>query len=188
MILTGYAHGEEGMYCNLIKGKEYELTGQYFVDDNGGTRLVHTFTWRAVELKEPISGLKEPRVNYADHISESWAELPDDDREEPKSAVQKLKEHATSLPSELLPSRQGVIDASICFGTQEDGSHYTDMQLQPLQACYLRYGLEGLRASIHTKVDKYISRKKNDDVVQLKKAHHCLGILLEIAEIEKDLT
>lgn len=87
-----------------------------------------------------------------------------------------------------LPSRQGVIDASTCFGTQEDGSHYTDMQLQPLQACYLRYGLEGLRAAIHNKVDKYISRKKNDDVIQLKKALHCMEILVEIAEIEKDLT
>lgn len=82
-------------------------------------------------------------------------------------------------------NRQFIISKSICFGTQEDGSHYTDMQLQPLQACYLRYGLEGLRASIHTKIDKYISRKKNDDVVQLKKAAHCMSILVEIAELEQ---
>lgn len=81
-------------------------------------------------------------------------------------------------------SRQDIINKSVCFGTQEDGAHYTDMQLQPLQATYLRYGLIGLQAAIHTKVDKYITRKKNDPVVQLKKAEHCLSILREITELE----
>lgn len=81
-------------------------------------------------------------------------------------------------------NRQSIIEQSKCFGTQEDGSHYTDMQLQPLQATYLRYGLDGLKAAIHTKVDKYITRKKNDELVQLKKAEHCLSILVEITELE----
>lgn len=179
MILTGYAYGLIGEYTDLTQYKEYELTGQNFQDDNGGTRLVHSFTWKAVELKEPISGLKEPRVNYADHISEG-AELKDDDRMEPMSAIQKLKEHAASLLT-----RKELVAMSKAFKVQEGGRHYTNMELQPLEATYLRYGLIGLKAAIHTKVDKYISRKKDDEVGQLKKAHHCLGMLVEMTELEK---
>ena len=146
-----------------------------FIDDDGRNRDARVFVWNlSLEKCEGILGLNN--INHADYMSEGAPvpDLKDDDREE------------FILPTP--PSRQEVIEASKCFGTQEDGSHYTDMQLQPLQACYLRYGLEGLRAAIHTKVDKYISRKKNDDIVQLKKANHCLSILVEIAEIEKDLT
>ncbi len=82
-------------------------------------------------------------------------------------------------------TRKEIIAKSKAFGVQEGGTHYTDQELQPLEATYLRYGLVGLKASIHTKVDKYISRKKDDEVGQLKKAHHCLAILVEITELEK---
>ena len=170
MILIG---SQEGYEDAVTKGKIYEHSGHTFLDDVGNTRSVAPHSWKVPKLSDVMIKISKP-------------DLKDDDREEPMTAVQKLKEHAASLPTP--PLRQEVIEASKCFGTQEDGSHYTDMQLQPLQACYLRYGLEGLRAAIHTKVDKYISRKKNDDIVQLKKANHCLSILVEIAEIEKELS
>ena len=83
-------------------------------------------------------------------------------------------------------TRKQIVAKSKAFGVQEGGTHYTDMELQPLEATYLRYGLFGLKAAIHTKVDKYTSRKKDDEVGQLKKAHHCLAILVEITELESN--
>lgn len=83
-------------------------------------------------------------------------------------------------------SRKEVLEKVKCFQVQSGGSHYTDMELQPLEATYLRYGLEGLKAAIHTKVDKYISRKKDDVVGQLKKAEHCLQVLIEVTEAENN--
>ena len=83
-------------------------------------------------------------------------------------------------------SRKEVLEKVKCFQVQSGGTHYTDMELQPLEATYLRYGLEGLKAAIHTKVDKYISRKKDDAVGQLKKAEHCLQVLIEVTEAENN--
>ena len=82
-------------------------------------------------------------------------------------------------------NRKEIVAQSKCFGTQVDGHHYTDMQLQPLEATYLRYGLEALKAAIHTKVDKYLSRIKDEPIKQYKKAEHCLAIFVEIAELEQ---
>lgn len=67
--------------------------------------------------------------------------------------------------------------------TQVGGDHYKTMGIQPLEACYLRYGYAGLKASIHTKIDKYF-RTKDNEVEDLKKAKHCLEILIEKAELE----
>lgn len=83
-------------------------------------------------------------------------------------------------------TRKQLVEMSTCFNRQEAGTHYTDMELQPLEATYLRYGLIGLQASVHTKVDKYISRKKDNQVQQLKKAAHCLEILTEMTKLEED--
>lgn len=80
-------------------------------------------------------------------------------------------------------TKKEVVAKSKCFGHQVDGTHYTDMELQPLEMAYLRYGIEGLKAAIHTKVDKYITRKKDDEVKQLKKAAHCMEILIEMTEL-----
>lgn len=90
-------------------------------------------------------------------------------------------------PTPLVPvTRKDIVAMSNAFGTQEDGRHYTDMELQPLEMTYLRYGIEGLKAAIHTKVDKYITRKKNDEVIQYKKAAHCMQILIEMTELDRE--
>ena len=68
--------------------------------------------------------------------------------------------------------------------TQVGGSHYTEMGIQPLEVTYLNFGYEGLKASIFTKVLKYMGRKKDNEVEQLKKARHCLDLLIEKAELE----
>ncbi len=164
-VLVGFV-GE--VRRGVTVGKTYLIGSDLrFNNDLNEITYAKSFAW-SLNLSKCLDILDPQPISHADYMSDS-------------APVVLSKDERKS-------SRQGVIDASVCFGTQEDGSHYTDMQLQPLQACYLRYGLEGLRAAIHTKVDKYISRKKNDDIIQLKKANHCLSILVEIAEIEKDLT
>lgn len=74
--------------------------------------------------------------------------------------------------------------------TQVGGDHYISMGVQPLEACYLNFGYEGLRASIYTKVLKYVGRKKGGlakHVDDIKKAIHCLEILLEKAKEEQNV-
>lgn len=70
---------------------------------------------------------------------------------------------------------------------QEGGKHYLEMGIQPLEATYRNFGYQGLKAAIYTKVNKYILRSKDDEIEQLKKARHCLDILIEKAELERDL-
>lgn len=143
MILTGYAHGMGGEYTNLTKGGTYECIGTSFQDDEGGRRLVSSFTWTAP--------------------------LKDDDREEPNSG--------TPMPT-VKPCKAS--------DTQVGGDHYTSMGLQPLEATYRIYGYIGLKAAIFTKVMKYINRNKDNEVEQLKKARHCIDLLIEKAELENE--
>lgn len=67
---------------------------------------------------------------------------------------------------------------------QVAGSHYKELGIQPLEATYLNFGYQGLKAAVYTKVNKYILRNKDNEVEQLKKARHCLDILIEKAEME----
>ena len=61
-------------------------------------------------------------------------------------------------------------------------SDYSEMRLQPLEATYLRYGYNGMKAAIHTKVDKYLTRDKGTEVEDIEKSIHCLELLLEKAK------
>lgn len=71
--------------------------------------------------------------------------------------------------------------------TQVGGDHYKKLGLQPLEHTYLNYGYVGLKASVHTKIDKYLLRNKDNEVEQLKKARHCLDVLIEKAELEQNI-
>jgi len=62
---------------------------------------------------------------------------------------------------------------------QVGGDHYTSMKLQPLEKTYLQYGYEGVKHSLYTKVDKYLTRDKGTDRVDIEKAIHCLQLQLE---------
>ncbi len=73
-----------------------------------------------------------------------------------------------------------LVEAS---ASQVGGTHYTDMGIQPLEYTYANYGYIGLKAAIHTKVNKYLGRIKDDEVEQLKKARHCIDLLIEKAEL-----
>lgn len=66
---------------------------------------------------------------------------------------------------------------------QVGGNHYTSMGIQPLEYTYANYGYMGMKAAIHTKVNKYLGRVKDDEVQQLEKAKHCIELLIEKAKL-----
>lgn len=68
--------------------------------------------------------------------------------------------------------------------TMIGGTHYTSMGIQPFEFTYANYGYMGLKAAVHTKVNKYLGRVKDNEIEQLKKARHCIDILIEKAELE----
>lgn len=69
--------------------------------------------------------------------------------------------------------------------TQVGGTHYKTLGIQPLEHTYITYGYIGLKAAIHTKVDKYLKRNKENEVQDIQKAIHCLEILLDKAKEEQ---
>ena len=65
---------------------------------------------------------------------------------------------------------------------QVGSDHYKVLGIQPLECTYLNFGYEGLKAAVYTKVQKYLLRDKESEVEDIKKAIHCLEILLEKAD------
>jgi len=60
---------------------------------------------------------------------------------------------------------------------QVGGAHYKEQKLQPVEACYQRYGWAGVKASMHLKIDKYLTRNKTDEGEDIDKAMHCMELL-----------
>lgn len=73
-------------------------------------------------------------------------------------------------------ARQSTMD------TQVGGSHYTDQGIQPLEVTYENFGYYGVRASLYTKVNKYLSRNKGNHLQDLEKAKHCIELQIEFAK------
>lgn len=71
------------------------------------------------------------------------------------------------------------------FNTQVGGTHYTDLGLQPLAICLANKGYEAFSGACYTKVLKYTSRIKDDEVEQLEKAAHVLAMWIEEAKEQK---
>ena len=71
---------------------------------------------------------------------------------------------------------------------QEGGDHYKTEGLQPLEICYRNFGYEGLRASVYTKVLKYLRRDKVAHDENMRKAIHCIEIQLEAFREELENT
>ena len=78
--------------------------------------------------------------------------------------------------------REGVA----ALDQQVGGDHYKTLGIQPLEITFLNYGYEGLLASVYTKVNKYITRKKGDHIENLMKARHCIDIAIQKAQEERD--
>jgi|TARA_R110002074_G_scaffold104230_4_gene225035 hypothetical protein len=86
----------------------------------------------------------------------------------------------------LVRLRKDYEAAQKTTGKQVGGTHYEDMGLQPLDATYMRYGYAGVKAALHCKIDKYIGRDKHDELADLKKARHCIDMLIEYKEKEDE--
>ena len=67
---------------------------------------------------------------------------------------------------------------------QYGGTHYREQSLQPIEATYLRYGYYGVKAALHTKVDKYLTRDKVDELKDLEKAKHCIELIIAFHKME----
>lgn len=70
-------------------------------------------------------------------------------------------------------------DAVSAINSQVDGDHYCEQGVQPLEATFQNFGYAGLRASIYTKVGKYLTREKGTHRKDITKAIHCLQMQLE---------
>ena len=60
---------------------------------------------------------------------------------------------------------------------QVGGDHYKDQGIQPLELTYLNFGYAGVKASLYTKVNKYLTRNKANEGEDIRKAIHCLEML-----------
>ena len=85
-----------------------------------------------------------------------------------------------ATPSEW--DRVAKVSREAKLDEQVGGTHYTDLGIQPFELTYANFGYYGLRAAVYTKVNKYLTRKKLNQKEDIKKAIHCLEILLEHTE------
>ena len=63
------------------------------------------------------------------------------------------------------------------FGKQVGGTHYEDQGIQPLEITYRNFGYAGVKATVYTKVNKYLTRNKGNELEDIHKAIHCLEML-----------
>jgi len=171
MILTGRSKDRRSKASEAVvfAGAIYEHYGSHFTDDAGESILVCLFTWKAIDLREPVPSLK------------------DDDRGEPMSSTEFYSVPVEAYePTRFVGTTSTTTSKSGAFATQIAGSHYTDLKIQPLELTYANFGYAGLKSAIYTKINKYMTRNKDNEVEQLKKARHCLDILIEKAELQNE--
>ena len=70
------------------------------------------------------------------------------------------------------------------LSTQVAGDHYKNQGLQPFEITFANFGYEGVRASVYTKVNKYLTREKGIHRENVEKAIHCLQIQLELHDLQ----
>lgn len=71
------------------------------------------------------------------------------------------------------------------LNAQVGGTHYTEMKIQPLEFIYQQYGYAGAKAAIHCKIQKYLGRDKENELRDLRKAAHCLALLIDFKRREE---
>lgn len=68
------------------------------------------------------------------------------------------------------------------FNQQVAGTHYKTLGVQPLELTLKNMGYDAFKGACYTKINKYMIRKKDNEVEQLKKARHILDMWIEEAE------
>ena len=63
------------------------------------------------------------------------------------------------------------------LNTQVDGDHYKDQKIQPIELAYMLG-----ETPAFTKLAKYLTRDKNDKLVNIDKALHCISLEEELSK------
>jgi len=66
--------------------------------------------------------------------------------------------------------------------SQHGGKHYAELTIQPLQFTLGALGYEAFKGACHNHVARYTTRRKDNEVEQLKKARHILELWIFEAE------
>ena len=100
------------------------------------------------------------------------------------AGVELFNSYQFSAKTPLQPQPVFVVepDNDNPWNSQVGGSHYTDKAIQPLQRTLLNKGYEAFSGACYTKIDKYTTRVKDNEVEQLKKARHVLDLWIYEAE------
>lgn len=66
---------------------------------------------------------------------------------------------------------------------QVGGDHYKTLGMQPIEITYKNFGYEGVRHSVYTNINKYLTRNKDNHREDLEKAIHLLQMQLEFYDL-----
>ena len=155
---------DTGTECPSFKYKDFQVGAKVTIKDNHTAITPSTYMARAYKIKSVCLHTCTAELDVGTRYHLDRLEL-----------VDKPKEPGLVFINEK--------DSS-ALDTQVGGTHYTDLGLQPFEATYRNFGYMGLKASVYTKVNKYLTRDKDDELAQLKKAKHCLEVLIEYKEAE----
>jgi hypothetical protein len=173
-ILTGYKWGVSNNQALINETYDVSDMGT-FIGELGAIVDADFFTWKLPSTPNNIAGLVKQMK--ADNSSKATIKFDNI----------KAKEQTGFNPDGSIRFSECLAPSEVkASETQVGGSHYTDLKIQPLELTYANFGYIGLKAAIYTKVNKYMTRKKDDEIGQLKKARHCLDFLIEKAELEND--
>jgi len=92
--------------------------------------------------------------------------------------IDQLEVEAIALQSEVFISTKPVNP----WQSQHGGKHYAELTIQPLQFTLSSMGYEAFKGACHNHVARYTTRKKDNEVEQLKKAKHILELWIYEAE------
>lgn len=112
-----------------------------------------------------------------DKLEPTWKGLDSAYDVEAKTSVFDGYDPEKFKPTGNKSSRTTTTESAI--NSQVDGNHYKNQGVQPLEATFLNFGYNGLRAAIYTKVGKYLTREKGTHRKDITKAIHVLQIQLE---------
>ena len=73
------------------------------------------------------------------------------------------------------------------WDSQHGGKHYAELTIQALQYTLGAMGYEAFKGACHNHVARYTTRKKDNEVEQLKKAKHILELWIYEAEKRNNL-
>lgn len=92
--------------------------------------------------------------------------------------IKQLEKEAINLQAEVFMSEMPINP----WQSQHGGTHYAELTIQPLQYTLGSLGYEAFKGACHNHVARYTTRKKDNEVTQLKKARHILDLWIYEAE------